>query len=148
MSRILGLMVCFLKHFNHFWPLKHTHAFTESLRNSKIWSPAGEWCWVWPYFHIGVLVGKQSRWWRLMVRKVCAGKMAIICSMTWTRDLRAKVQVSSTFWKFALRHFTFTKDPRHYLFLLTERHPKRILPFYEKRWKAKIAFRVCCAVTR
>lgn len=44
--------------------------------------------------------------------------------------------------------FTFRKDSCHYLYLLTEWNPKRIFPFYKQSWKAKIAFRVCCAARR
>ena len=42
------------------------------------------------------------------------------------------IQVSLTFQKFALQHFTFMKDLHKYLFSLTARNPKRIFTFTKK----------------
>ena len=57
-----------------------------------------------------------------------------------TPQMEYNVQVSPSFRKFALYHFTFTKDPHQYLFLLTERNLKRIFPF---RKNGTIVLSIC-----
>ena len=47
--------------------------------------------------------------------------------------------VSSALARFALGHFTFTKDLCSYLFSLSERHPKRVFAFTKWRWLFRLA---------
>ena len=63
-------------------------------------------------------------------------------------DGRFVIQPSPAFPKFALRRFAFTKDLHQYLFLLTERNPKKTFAFTKKWRKAYTAFSICFAAGR